>query len=202
MSIGKKWSSTMKNKLGLALLTLLISLPAAASWELAAQDSKLNIVSVKNAVITETHQFDRLDGGLMDNGEFSLIIDLASINTGIEIRDTRMRDLLFKVGDYPRAVITAKLDLTQVNALQPGQITKMEATFDLNLHGKHQSMSAEVTVVATQDHGLLVNSVSPVVLRAEDFGLTEGINSLREIAGLANINTMVPVTFTLLLNKV
>lgn len=46
----------------------------------------------------------------------------------------------------------------------------------------------------------MVTSAQPVIINATDYGLTDGINKLRDLAGLPSISYAVPVTFTLHLN--
>ncbi|MFC6438626.1 YceI family protein [Bowmanella sp. JS7-9] len=177
----------------------LFTLPAFAAWQVDNQQSRLSIVSVKNAAVTEVHHFQRLEGGLMDSGEFSLSIDLASISSGIEIRDTRMRELLFNVADFPRAVVSARVTPALYQSLKAGQSVATDIDFTINLHGQVGNMSAAVLVTALENGGLQVVTQQPLVLRASEFGLDAGIDALRDIAGLKNINTMVPVSFHLTL---
>jgi len=46
----------------------------------------------------------------------------------------------------------------------------------------------------------LVVSERPVVISATQFGLAEGVESLRKIAGLPSISVAVPVSFVLSFN--
>ena len=41
----------------------------------------------------------------------------------------------------------------------------------------------------------IVSSTEPVILNAENLGLTEGLESLRTVAGLPSISKSVPVSF-------
>ena len=46
-----------------------------------------------------------------------------------------------------------------------------------------------------------MNTVKPIVVSADQFDLGNGVEALREIAGLANITPTVPVSFTLVFAK-
>ena len=46
----------------------------------------------------------------------------------------------------------------------------------------------------------MVATTAPVVIKAEDFNLVEGVNALRDVAGLPSITLAVPVTATLFFN--
>lgn len=70
-------------------------------------------------------------------------------------------------------------------------------TLNLSLHGVVKDVEAEVTVVKLQDNRWLISSAKPVILNASDFNMIDGINTLRELAGLSSIATAIPVTFEL-----
>ena len=112
-------------KLLIFCATCMASLSANADWQLVNKDSRLSFVSIKAAHIAERHTFTALSGTVRENGNVELSVDLASVNTGIEIRDQRMRDLLFSVVDFPSADFATTLDLASVNALAIGARTNL-----------------------------------------------------------------------------
>ena len=57
-------------------------------------------------------------------------------------------------------------------------------------------------ITALTGNRILVHGISPVIVSAGDFGLAEGIEKLREIAGLPAIATAVPVYFNLVFERV
>ena len=58
-------------------------------------------------------------------------------------------------------------------------------------------MTFEVVVARMSDGDLLVMSEKPVVVNAPLFNLADGVEALREIAGLPSISAAVPVSFVL-----
>ena len=64
----------------------------------------------------------RLIPALGADGAARVEIDLASVNTGVEIRDERMREIFFQVADFPSATVTAQLDPQQFAALDSGMV--------------------------------------------------------------------------------
>ena len=78
------WVSTLS-------ILLASSVASATQWQINNNESQVNFISTKKVNIAEVHQFDKIAGNLAETGEFSLAIDLASVNTGIEIRDSRMK---------------------------------------------------------------------------------------------------------------
>jgi len=51
------------------------------------------------------------------------------------------------------------------------------------------------------DNRLLVISVKPVIINAENYNLAEGVGQLRTVAKLPSISTAVPVTFKLMFRQ-
>lgn len=48
---------------------------------------------------------------------------------------------------------------------------------------------------------LLVTSLKPFILSANDYGLAEGIEMLRTVANLPSISTVVPVTYNFIFKQ-
>ena len=96
---------------GLLASALLACAPIAAAehWQVDEAASSLGFVSVKNGVIVEGHRFTSLSGGVVDDTA-SLSVDLASVDTAIEIRDERMRTMLFEVAEFPMAQVDLEID--------------------------------------------------------------------------------------------
>jgi len=183
------------------LLLASLSLSAQADWQLKAEDSALYFVSIKKGSVAETHQFKTLNGRVDKDGELELVIDLASVDTAIEIRDQRMREHLFDTGQYAQATLTAELDSSDYQGLKPGESVRIEPGLNLSLHGVSQALDTSLTVTKTADGSLLVTTRKPVIVNAGDFALLEGVEKLRELAGLPSIAQAVPVTVELVFTK-
>lgn len=186
----------------LALTTLLFTTPAAlADWKLVGDASQISFVSVKKGTIAETHHFKELEGQIADSGTATLSIPLASVETNIPIRNERMQKLLFETTKYARASVNAKVDAAKLQAMQPGQTATLDAELQLSIHGSEHSEAAKLQVTGLKDNRLLVSTKSPIVLNAADFKLLEGIEKLRQIAGLDAISPIVPVSAQLVFAK-
>ena len=180
----------------LALAGALASLQAQAQAALVAEKSYIRFVSIKNSTIAEVHRFAELSGALADFDDVlkgKIRISLASVDTLVPIRDERMRELFFEVADYPMAVVTADVDIAAVYALRAGQSAVMRLPLKLELHGHAAVLNADVEVARLGDE-LHVSTRDPVIVNAERFGLTEGVEKLRAIVGLERIATAIPVT--------
>ncbi len=181
-----------------AALSLLTGAGAsAAGYSLAPADASVNFISTKAGSVAEVHRFAKVAGRLGEDGGVRLVIDLASVDTAIEIRNKRMRDMLFEIADFPEAVIKAQLDPQSWQGLAPGERTSLEVPAALSLHGEEKPVRMVVDLVASAEGGLLVSSRLPVIVNARDYALGEGVERLRAIAGLPSISPAVPVTFSL-----
>jgi len=178
-----------------------IAAPAWADWTLNNDQSQLSFISVKKGDIAEVHRFDQLDGSVDGKGNVKLTIQLASVDTAIPIRDERMREMLFNTNAFPRATLTASLDASLLSKLKVGDMMINTLQGQLNLHGQSSPVTAELVVAKLGPDTLLVSSRRPLVLQAGDFDLLEGVEKLREVAGLASISKAVPVSFVLTFNQ-
>ncbi|WP_372873393.1 YceI family protein [Shewanella sp.] len=184
-----------------AAALMVTSLSAFAAWQVNSDASNVSFVSVKKGDVGEVHRFKALEGSLNDSGDFSLSIPLASVDTGVEIRDERMKSMLFEVEQFPSLTLSAKIDSVAVDALPVGQLLQLELPAEITLHGKTDRVNVDVTVARLSDERMLVSSRGMVMVNAGNFGLTAGVEKLREVAGLSAISKAVPVSFMLLLEK-
>lgn len=184
-----------KSLISVFITSTVLVLPqtALAGWKLDSQNSTLNFVSVKNSAVTEVHQFKKLSGFVDDKGQVTVDIDLASVDTKINIRDQRMRDMLFQVTNYPEANLSAKLNIEPLQALKVGESMVMPVDFELALHDNVQKIATQVSVVALADGGLQVTTLEPVVVDANKFDLDDGVKALQDVAKLNAIAMGIPV---------
>ncbi|MEC8143925.1 MAG: YceI family protein [Pseudomonadota bacterium] len=186
---------TLLIRLITAVGLMLSSLSAQATWQLVNESSQLNFISTKASHIAETHTFGLLSGSIADTGEAQLNVDLASVATGIDIRNERMRTMLFNVLTFPQAEITTDLDLGEFTSLTGPVVKTISAK--LSLVGQSTQVHGDVLVVPVNDNTVNVTTVAPIVVNANGLEMVAGIEALREVAGLPSISYSVPVTFSL-----
>ena len=174
------------------MILLLISSPAWSSWEVA-DGSIIQFISIKNNAVGELSQFESVVGSVTDEGQVDIRVALNAVETNVGIRNERMKELLFEVGLFPEAIITAQLAPSAVSATQSHII---ETTLAIDLHGQVVNRTATLQV-APNEQGLSVVSVEPILLTASEFGLESGVAALQSIAGLAAISRVIPVTVRL-----
>jgi polyisoprenoid-binding protein YceI len=180
-----------------AIAIALSAAPAAADWQLDPARSHLAFVSIKSRNVAEVHSFKEMSGTIAPDGQATLLLVLDSVETLIPIRNERMREFLFKTADYKEAVLTAKVDPERIKAMAVGDIATISAEGSLSLHGQVQPITLEVEAAKVNGNTILVACVKPVIVDAAKFGMSDGVEKLREIAGLAEISNAVPVTFVL-----
>lgn len=188
-------------------LTTLLAVPfilsslsiQAAEWAVDNNASQVSFISTKKQNISEVHHFNTIQGDLSETGKFELDITLSSVETGIDIRNSRMQEFLFNVASYPTAVLTAQLATDQLE-LVVGDSVHMTIPAQLALHGVSKTVDLSVLVSKLADNKLLVVSAQPVIINAADYALNDGVEKLRELAGLPSISYAVPVSFYLTLN--
>lgn len=185
------------NKLFLLISLLFLSLAAHADYQLDAANSSVYFVSIKKDKIGEVHSFGQLRGHINSAGTAEVKIELASVNTNIQIRDERMKTLLFETDVFPAAVASAKIGAIQLASMAEGEVMVKVLELMLELHGKSKAFQAEVQIIGLNNERLLVNTTKPIMLNASDFGLTEGVKKLMEVAKLPSIALAVPVSFSL-----
>ncbi len=113
-----------------------------------------------------------------------------SIDTSIEIRDQRMRELFFETDTYPTAEVTAEIE-NDLPLMAPYNID-----FNFTLHGQSHAFQVPV-IIHSGSADMMVTSAEDVILSATNYGLGSALENLREIAGLESINPQVRVSFKL-----
>jgi OmpA-OmpF porin, OOP family len=167
-------------------------------WLLNSSESHFYMQTVKANSIFEVHQFTGLDGSISKDGDATVKIDLTSVSSGIDLRDVRMRFLLFETYRFPYAEINAKLDMTALRALLATPRITYPLKVTVALHGMTQDIDAPVTITRLGDKSISVASVKPIIVKTDAFGLTPNIAKLSEAINGTVIATGATITFDLL----
>ena len=168
-----------------------------SAWTLDPAGSRLAYVSIKAGEVAETNRFATLSGGVGADGTATLSVDLASVDTGVEIRNERMREIFFAVAENPAATVTARLDPARFAGLAVGQSVTRPLTASVTIKGVSSDVGTEVLVTRVAEDRVLVVPTAPVIVSTDMFGLTDELGELRALAQLPSITPAVPVTFTL-----
>ena len=174
---------------------LMLSPLASADWGVAA-GSTVNYVSIKNNTIAENNAFTGVTGSITDDGNIAIQIDLASVETRVDIRNQRMRELFFDVANHPAALITGQLSVPEMAQLDAGAPLERTLPLTLSLHGSEATIEAKLRAIAVGGE-LFVTTLEPILVSAGDYGLAAGVTALQEIAGLNVIASTIPVSVNL-----
>lgn len=171
---------------------------AASSWTLDPTASTLSYQSIKKNTIVETNKIRNISGVIAPDGTAKVTIDLNSVETGVDIRNVRMRFLFFETFKFPVATVSTKLDPAAFADLATKRRMKLSLPFTLDLHGQTKDLRADVVVTMISDSAVSVTSDSPIEIKVEDFGLGPAIEKLEQAGNVANIVPVGSVSFDVL----
>ncbi len=168
---------------------------SAARWALNTEKSEVNFISIKKGNIAETHVFNDISGHIL-NGKAQFTIKPDSVDSRVPIRNERMREFLFETNVYPTIEINANVgDL--VSSLKPGQSNMMTIPASLSMHGATKEIKLETRLSVINANTIVVSSTQPVLIRAADFDMVDGITKLASLVNNLAIAETVPVNFSL-----
>lgn len=180
--------------LGIGAAALMATSAYAEGWTLDGDASRLSVGSVKKHMAGEVHHFTGLSGTVTPEGTASIDIDLASLETYIDIRNERFAEHVFKLA--PKANLATEIDMASLNDMAVGDIMAVELDGDLTILGNEVYVPVEATVVRISEDKVFVTSDMAYVT-TEELGIDAGIDKLQEIAELSDITRAVPVTMHL-----
>ncbi|MBT8153157.1 OmpA family protein [Epibacterium ulvae] len=178
----------MKRFLLLLTSLLFLSAPAQArspfegGWTLQPADSSLHFTSVKKGSVAETSHFDTVEGQIDPTGLVHLKVKLESVDTGIDIRNVRMRFLFFETFTHPFAEIVAQVRDEDIAGLAVGQSRALVLPILLTLHGVTAEVDAHVRVSLLSDRDVTIHTTRPLFVPADSFDLLTGLRKLEEAA--------------------
>ncbi|MEO0642595.1 MAG: YceI family protein [Pseudomonadota bacterium] len=170
---------------------------AQGAWSVDSDASSLSYVSVKSGEIAEANRFSGFSGSVTPEGTARVEIDLATIETKVDIRNERMREIFFEVAEFPKATVTAQIDPAAFDTLSVGESMVQPLKATLTVKGVEAPVETQVSVTRTNEDGVLVTSVEPVIVYADALELTQALATLQELAGLPSITPAVPVSFSI-----
>ena len=191
-----------------ALLAACNQMPASSTagtgYVVEAGGSEVRFVTTKAGLpgaggVTESNRFTRFAGNINPAGRITLDIDLSSVSTGIEIRDERVRTLLFNVKASPQASFSAQIDPTLISSLAAGTTRDADLQGNLTLANQSRPVIAQMRWIRQSDGSIQAWTRAPIVVDAAQYGLKPGVEALREIVGLNFLSSSAPVSLALML---
>jgi OmpA-OmpF porin, OOP family len=172
----------------------------AQNWTLDPAASKLTYQSVKKNTIVETNSIRNISGSLSENGAGKVVFDLDSVDTGVDLRNVRMRFLFFETFKFPTATVTVNVDPAAFADLPTRRRMSAKLPFKLDLHGVVKDLEANVVVTLISETMVSIASESPIAVKVEDFGLLPNVEKLQIAANVTNIVPVASVSFDFVFN--
>ncbi|NRB42060.1 MAG: YceI family protein [Pseudomonadales bacterium] len=171
-------------------------------WALTADLSQINFVSTKKIHVVETHHFNQLAGYIYKDNSAVLTIPLDSVDSNVDIRDQRLKQMFFDTMNFPTAVAMINIDVSELDQMQVGDREEKNLSTSIVLHGVTQHLIAELTVLKISNDQIIVRTKNPILLDVLDFDLQSGLDTLKQLASLSSISMAVPVDFILVFKRV
>jgi len=177
-------------------LALAFAIPAfAESWTLDGESSKVAFGSVKKDTVGEVHHFSSLSGSVDDSGKVSVEIDVASVETWIDIRNERIQKMVLNAS--PKAVLSAQIDADALGKLAPGDTTLVDVEGTLSLNSNDVPIETSLFVARLSKKKMLVTTDEMIMLSTKEAGIDDGVSELMKVAKLPGITRVSPVTLRL-----
>jgi len=166
-------------------------------WVLNSAQSNVYMQTEKLEGVIEKHRFTAVEGNVTKDGDATIKIDLGSVDTGIDLRNVRMRFLLFETFKFPAAEITARLDKAKLQDLTTKSRLSYPLTLKVNLHGIVKDIPTTVSIARINDTSVSVSTINPIVVNADTFDFTKNIGKLSDAMGGIRIVPSSSITFDL-----
>jgi outer membrane protein OmpA-like peptidoglycan-associated protein/polyisoprenoid-binding protein YceI len=190
--------------LALALLGLLAApRPAGAQailnqdWVLNGPQSNVYMQTEKLENTIEKHRFTSVEGTVTKDGDATIKIDLNTLDTGIDLRNVRMRFVLFETFKFPYAIITAKIDKSRLTELATRSRINYQLQARVNLHGVVKDFQIPVEIAKVNDNTITVSTIKPIDVAGDTFDFMRGIAKLSDAMGGIRIVASAAVSFDL-----
>jgi polyisoprenoid-binding protein YceI/cytochrome c553 len=182
-----------------------VSNNSPARWVLDATNSTFHFVTVKkNTAGTETPEnmtFTSLQGTVSSTGQAVLTLPLASISSGVDLRNTRLKEILFESQYLPSIHFSTQLDLSAIEAMAAGSTATQTVSGNLTMHGVVKTVTFDALIVKNSSSVVSFSPKKPIIILSTDFDLNGGIEDLRSLMGLTTIGERVPVYFKMFLTN-
>ncbi|MEE9453219.1 MAG: YceI family protein [Paracoccaceae bacterium] len=168
---------------------------SAGTWVLDETVSTISFGSIKKDAVGESHSFTELSGDMDSDGNVTISINLASVETWIDKRNGRIIEHVFQ--DTAAANITASVDMQAFATLNIGAILPLDVTTTLTFLDKDVRFDAALIAVRLSESKVMIVSDGMAFFSTEELGVDAGVTKLMELAKLPSITRAVPVTVRL-----
>lgn len=175
--------------------------------QVAVSASSVGLVTIKNGDVEVPASFESLTGTVsldladLNRSTADLTLDLASWNSGVELRDERMKDVFFQVGDKATTVGFALQGIS--NPSGPlndiGSTVTGTAKGKLDWRGLPMELEVPVSIQRTAADAFVVKTPEPFTVSIEALGMSEPLAKLIEVCQHESVADTVQVSLDLTL---
>ncbi len=170
----------------------------------------LNVITTKNGTAEVPGQLTGVSGDVtladVDGWaglDGNITVDLATWDSGLELRDDRIKETFFELALHPR--VTFKLgEASGVPAEGiPVGATAVPLTVDgqLQLHGATQDVSLKLLVSRPVKEGFKLESQEALVVTASSFGMADQLEALRVLCAHESLSDEVRISLDVSLGQ-
>ena len=189
----------MKNLKRLLIICSLVfvCLPvSAADWQLNRDRSAISYLSSKQATVETPLMFEsnlfREFSGTINGTQVELVVELDSLDTKVPIRNERVAEHVFLSKQYPQATVSATVD-----DIEQLSYARQQISATLTMRGQSRDLQAEVIIERSDPQTLRIQTTTPVLVDANAYGMLDGFATLKQLVGLMQIPTTIPVSLNL-----
>jgi len=188
----------MKNSVtALCGLVALLATPvqAAGDWSLVGNDSQVAFASIKKDTVGEVHHFGDLSGSVDGEGNVVVEIDVASVETWIDIRNERIQKMVLNAA--PVVTLKATVDAAELEAMETGDTDLVDVSGVLSLNGVEMEIDTTLFIARLGEDRMMAVTDEMIMLSTADAGIDDGVTKLMQAAKLPGITRVAPVTLRL-----
>ncbi|MCB9758953.1 MAG: YceI family protein [Alphaproteobacteria bacterium] len=163
----------------------------------------VDVITVKNETAEVPGRIEGVSGSLqiadLDHWkglDGTISVDLATWNSGLELRDNRVKETFFEVASHGTA--TYAVSGVKGNPAEPlaigGAPAEMTLEGQLTFHGATHPVSLPIKVARTAEQAFVVESSAPVKLDSDPFGLSEQREALRVLCAHDSLSAEVTLS--------
>ncbi len=189
--------------------------PLAGTYTVDSNASQVSFTTVKNHELSVSGKFKNISGSIEvpkddtpDKSTGTIIIDVASLNTGSQERDQNILEHFFEaVGDN---VVSENITFTlgpmkaKGTVESPLEINKpveLIANGELKIHKTTKSQQFRLTVTRVGPNRILITNSDPYVFDINKFKMADPLKKLMEVCDHGAVSNIVPVQLHIVLTK-
>jgi len=187
----------MKTKILLAFTLLSFQSLAADKFNIVSELSSVSFATIKKQFVVEPATINGLTGNLDDTGKFEINVPVVNIDTGVSIRNERLKSLFFNSALNPTIAISGQFKLATLK----NDVEKAIVPASVSFYGKTKAFNFPVMITKAKN-AITISSYAPVIVKASDFGIpTENLNKLSATVGGLALSDIIPLSINIVLKK-